>query len=75
MKNTRPCLPIEGERDTDKALTRAMNEWKKKKKEDVNVRALEMLEKGFDMGGLKTKDRNEWHERGRFQEDPRNKSH
>lgn len=47
-----------------KALTEAMREWEKKKKEtDVNARALEMLEKGFDMGGLKTKDRSEWHER------------
>ena len=46
-----------------KTLTEAMKEWKRTKKEDVNVRALEMLEKGFDLGGLKTKDRSKWHER------------
>lgn len=46
-----------------KALTEAMRAWEKNKKEDVNMRALEMLNKGFSMGGLKTKDRSEWHER------------
>lgn len=47
-----------------KALTEAMKEWEKKKRTtDVNARALEMLRRGFNMGGLKTKDRSEWHER------------
>lgn len=47
-----------------KAITEAMIEWEKKKiASDVNARALEMLRKGFKMGGLKTKDRSEWHER------------
>jgi predicted transcriptional regulator len=47
-----------------KAITEAMIEWEKKKAQsDVNVRAIEMLRKGFKMGGLKTKDRSEWHER------------
>ncbi len=37
-----------------KAVTEAMQEWERKKMEtDVNVRALEMLKKGFKMGKWK----------------------
>lgn len=47
-----------------KAVTEAMTTWvEKKERSDVNVRALEMLEKGFKMGKLTTKDRSEWHDR------------
>jgi len=47
-----------------KALTEAMIEWENKKKEvDVNARALEMLRKGFDLGGITYKKRAELHER------------
>ncbi len=46
-----------------KALTEAMMEWERNKRENTNMRALEMLDKGFSMGGLKTKDKSEWHER------------
>ena len=47
-----------------KAVTEAMKSWETQRmKSDVNVRALEMLERGFKMGGLKTKNRSEWHER------------
>jgi len=47
-----------------KALTEAMREWEKKKKEtDVNARALEMLRKGFNLGGMTYKKRAELHER------------
>jgi len=47
-----------------KAVTEAVEEWARRKEEtDVNARALAMLKKGFNMGGLKTKNRSEWHER------------
>jgi len=47
-----------------KALTDAMREWEKKKKEvDVDARALEILRKGFNLGGITYKKRAELHER------------
>lgn len=47
-----------------KAITEAMKEWEKRKKEtDVNARALEMLKKGFNLGGITYKKRAELHER------------
>jgi predicted transcriptional regulator len=47
-----------------KALTEAMREWERKKAEtDVNARALKMLEKGFNLGGITYKKRAELHER------------
>ena len=47
-----------------KAVTEAMQEWERKKMEsDVNVRALEMLKKGFKMGKITWKKRDELHER------------
>lgn len=47
-----------------KAITEAMIEWEKKKlSTDVNVRALEMLRKGFKMGKITWKSRDELHER------------
>jgi len=46
-----------------KALTQAMKEWEKKQKQiDVNVRALEILRKGFKMGKITWKSRDELHE-------------
>ena len=47
-----------------KAITEAMDGWEKREQgSDVNARAIATLEKGFDMGGLKTRNRDEWHER------------
>jgi len=46
-----------------KALTEAMKEWEKRKKYDPNVRALEMLRRGFKMGKITWKSRDELHER------------
>lgn len=47
-----------------KAITEAMREWERKKKEtDVNARALEMLRNGFDLGGITYRKRAELHER------------
>ena len=47
-----------------KALTEAVEVWAKKKEEvDVNARALAMLRKGFKMGKIKWKSRDELHER------------
>jgi len=47
-----------------KALTEAMREWEKKKIETDNVaRAMQLLEKGINMGGIKYKSRDELHER------------
>ena len=47
-----------------KAITEAMDEWEKRKKStDVTARALAMLEKGFDMGKITYKSRDELHER------------
>ena len=47
-----------------KALTEAMREWERKKAEtDVNARAIEMLRKGFKMGKITWKSRDELHER------------
>ncbi len=47
-----------------KAMTEAMKEWERKKlSTDVNVRALEMLRKGFKMGKMTWKSRDELHER------------
>ena len=47
-----------------KAITEAMLEWERRKSEtDVNVRALEMLRKGFKMGKITWKNRDELHER------------
>lgn len=47
-----------------KALTEAMKEWERGKiSTNVNARALEMLEKGFKMGKITWKNRDELHER------------
>lgn len=47
-----------------KALTEAVEVWAKKEEEtDVNARALAMLRKGFKMGKIKWKSRDELHER------------
>lgn len=47
-----------------KAITEAMMEWEKKKlSTDVNARALETLRKGFKMGKITWKSRDELHER------------
>jgi len=47
-----------------KAVTEAVEEWARKKEEtDVNARALAMLKKGFKMGKIKWKSRDELHER------------
>lgn len=47
-----------------KALSEAVDEWAEKtEKSDVDVRAIAMLKKGYNMGGFKTKKRSEWHER------------
>lgn len=47
-----------------KALSEAVDTWAEKtEKSDVDARAIAMLKKGFNMGGLKTKKRSEWHER------------
>lgn len=47
-----------------KAVTDAMDIWiERKEKSDVNARALKMLEKGFKMGKITWKNRDELHER------------
>lgn len=47
-----------------KAVTEAMTIWvEKKERSDVNARALEMLRKGFKMGKITWKSRDELHER------------
>ena len=47
-----------------KAITEAMKKWEKEKMEtDVNAKALEMLRKGFNLGGITYKKRAELHER------------
>lgn len=47
-----------------KAITEAMKEWEKKQiKTDVNARALEKLRRGFKMGKITWKRRDELHER------------
>lgn len=47
-----------------KAVTEAMTTWvEKKERSDVNARALEMLRKGFKMGKITWKSRDELHER------------
>jgi len=47
-----------------KAVTEAVEEWARKTEEvDINAHASAMLKKGFNLGGLKTKNRSEWHER------------
>lgn len=45
-----------------KAITEAIEEWAKRKAKDTE-KALELLEKGFEMGRLKFKTRAELHER------------
>ncbi len=45
-----------------KAITDALEEWTDRKKGDSIVKSLSLLEKGIDMGKLKTT-RPEWHER------------
>lgn len=46
-----------------RAVTEAIKEWAEKKEYDPNKHALEMLEKGFNLGGIKMKNRAKWHER------------
>lgn len=46
-----------------KAITEALKEWAEKSREEELEDALEMLEKGFNMGGMITKKREDWHKR------------
>ena len=47
-----------------KAATDAMREWTvKKEASTVNARALQLLQTGFHLGGMKSKKRSEWYDR------------
>lgn len=46
-----------------KAITDAIKALEEKVQYDPDAHALEMLKKGFNLGGFKTKDRSKWHER------------
>jgi len=46
-----------------KAFNSAMDKWVESEKDDATEETLKMLEKGFDMGKLKYKSRDELHER------------
>ena len=48
----------------DKAVDNAIRAWMaKQESEDINIRAIEELKKGYYLGGIKYKSRNEPHER------------
>ena len=49
-----------------KALEEALKMWTELKKADANAHALSILEKGFNLGGLKTTNRSDWHARKPF---------
>ena len=46
-----------------RAITEAMELWVKKESDENALKTLEFLEKGFDLGGLAYKNRDELHER------------
>lgn len=47
-----------------KAISSAMKTWmEKQESDDVDMRAIEELRKGYDLGGIKYKHRGELHER------------
>ena len=46
-----------------KAATQALDRWAESEKDNAVEETLKMLKKGFDMGGLKYKSRDELHER------------
>ncbi len=46
-----------------KAIAEAMNTWAEHAKGDVNSHALLLLEKGLRLGGIKNKNRSDWHAR------------
>jgi hypothetical protein len=49
-----------------KALVEALKMWTELKKSDANAHALSVLEHGFNLGSLKTRDRGDWHARKPF---------
>jgi hypothetical protein len=44
-------------------INEAVREWTKKKEKDNVSKALELLERGIDMGGIISKKREDWHKR------------